>query len=333
MRVRPHVLAIAIAASVPLIGCDSVPTDRVLRVPDGPRFASSANFSDWSQPVSLGPLVNSANSEQQPTVTKDGLTLYFTSGRPLEGHPAGDLNIFVSHRACTDIDDADCAWEAPVALGPEINTEYLDATPALSRDEHYLFFASQRPRDNCAPEPPAVCDRDLYVSYREDVHDDLAWQAPVNLGPAINTAAEDLAPAYFDGAGGAPQLFFTRGLVAAADLYVSTMQPDGSWGTATGITELNTNGNAEARPSLTNDGLLMYFWSTRTTAARIFTTTRENTGASWSAPQLVPPPIDGASTQQPFIYSHGNTESLYFIRTTTTGGLDMFVSERSRGSH
>ena len=331
MHVRAHIPALAIVVCLPAIGCDPDPAGPVLTVPAA--AARSANFGDWSTPVSLGPLVNSANSEQQPTVTKDGLTLYFTSGRQAEGRPAGDLNIWVSHRDCTDIDDNACAWQAPVALGPNINTDYFDVTPALSRDEHYLFFSSQRPRDNCLTDPPVACDRDLYVSYRDDVHDDFAWQAAVNLGASINSGGEDLAPAYFDGEGGAPQLFFTRGLQAAADLYVSTMQPDGTWGAATAIAELNTSGVAEARPSLTSDGLLMYFWSTRVGAtAKIFTTTRENTAASWSEPQLVPSPISDAASQQPFIHSHGSTESLYLIRVGT-GGLDMFVSERTRNTH
>lgn len=320
MRFRAHVLPVAITASVLLAGCDSDPVARVLTVPAP---AKSANFSDWSTPVSLGPLVNSAFSEQQPTVTKDGLRLYFTSGRPT----GTDLNIWVSRRDCTDITLAACAWQQPVALGPEINTPYNDITPTLSRDEHYLFFASQRARDNCANPP---CDRDLYVSYRENVKDDFAWGPAVNLGPGVNGAGEDLAPDYFENEGGAPQLLFTRGLLAAADLYMSTMQPDGTWGTAAPIAELNVNGVADARPSLTNDGLLMYFWSTREGAAKIFTSTREDPTGSWSAPVAMPSPINDAASLQPFIYTHGNKESLYFLRTTTAGGFDIFVSERTR---
>jgi hypothetical protein len=197
MRIRTQVLPIAMAASALLTGCDSKSAPRLLTEPTIAKSANSGNFSDWSTPLSLGPLVNSPTSEQQPTVTKDGLRLYFSSGRPM-GAITGDLNIWVSRRDCTDVTLPACAWQQPFALGPEINTQYVDATPALSRDEHYLFFTSQRARDNCSTPP---CDRDLYVSYRDDVHDDLAWGPAVNLGSGVNGPAEDLAPAYFDNQG------------------------------------------------------------------------------------------------------------------------------------
>jgi hypothetical protein len=110
------------------------------------------------------------------------------------------------------------------------------------------------------------------------------------------------------------------------------MQSDGTWGTAAPIAELNLAGIGEARPSLSNDGLLMYFWSTRLGGtAKIFSTTRDTPTGLWSAPIALPSPISDVPTQQPFIYTHGYAQSLYFSRTTTSGGLDLFVSERRRG--
>jgi hypothetical protein len=326
MRIRSIVGPISIAC-LTVVGCDSDPGGRLLGVTSA---AMSANFSAWSTPVSLGPLVNSASSEQQPTVSKDGLSLYFNSGRLTDASDTqNDLNIWVAHRACADIAEPACAWQQPVALGPNINGPEFDVTPALSRDEHYLFFSSQRPRDNCTSDP---CDRDLWVSYRDDVHDDFAWQPAVNLGPGVNGPGEDLAPAFFENEGGQPQLFFTRGLQAASDLYVSVMQPDGTWGAATAIFELNTpNPVAEARPSLTSDGLQLYFWSNRSGSSQIYWSTREGPTAHWSDPILVPSPISDAPSAQPFIYSHGGTESLYFVRTIAGGNVDMFVSQRTRG--
>ncbi|MFL5559479.1 MAG: hypothetical protein ACJ794_12665 [Gemmatimonadaceae bacterium] len=295
---------------------------------------ATRQFSDWSTPVSLGSLINSSSIEQQPNLTKDGLTLYFTSGRPTDANDLGaDLNIWVAQRACTDSANVACAWQQPQVLGPEINGEFADVTPALSRDEHLLIFSSQRARENCTAEP---CDRDLWVSYRDDVHDDIAWQSPVHLGPNINGSGEDLAPNYFENDdGGAAQLFFTRGQLAAADLYVSYMQSDGSWGPAIAISELNTAPNgvdaftAEARPSVSHNGLELYFWSNRTGIAQIYHTSRESVTAAWSSPTLVPSPIAGPSTQQPFIYSHGNTETLLIVRGPATN-FDLYMSERTR---
>jgi hypothetical protein len=40
-------------------------------------------FSDWSEPVNLGPVVNSLRSEDyHPGISKDGLSLYISSFRP-----------------------------------------------------------------------------------------------------------------------------------------------------------------------------------------------------------------------------------------------------------
>ena len=308
-----------------LAGCVADPDGRLT----APRTAlATRQFSDWSTPVSLGPLVNSGFIDQQPTLTKDGLTLYFSSGRPTDPTDVvTDLNIWVAQRACTDSANAACAWQEPQLLGPEINTEFNEPSPALSRDEHQLFFASQRARENCAAEP---CDRDLYVSYRENVNDDFGWQTPVNLGPNINGSGEDLAPSYFEnGDEGLPQLFFTRGLLAVADLYVSYMQPDGSWGPASAISELNSSGAADARPSIGHNGLEIYYWSNRTGTAQIYYATRESVTATWSDPTPVPSPIAGPSTQQPFIQSHGNVETLLIVRGPAAN-LDIYMGERTR---
>jgi WD40-like Beta Propeller Repeat len=320
MRYAAIVPAFAVPTLLAMTGCDPDSTVR----PIAPRLDRSSSFSEWSQPVSLGPLINTSFGEQQPTLSRDGLTLYFASNRPTDPGDEVDYNIWVAQRTCTDTADAACVWKAPAVLGAAINGPYFDITPALSRDEHYLFYSSQRARDNCSSAP---CDRDLWVSYRDDVHDDFAWQEPVNLGAGVNGPGEDLAPSYFANEDeGLPQLYFTRGLLADADLYVSQMQTDGSWGPASPIAELNMPGITEARPSLTANGLEIYFGSTRSGTLRIWHASRASLIDAWSDVALVPSPIADAVSQQPFIHSHGHTESLYIVRS-----FDIFVSQRTRG--
>lgn len=41
--------------------------------------ASAQEFGPWSAPVNLGPTVNTASSDQHPALSKDGLSLYFTT--------------------------------------------------------------------------------------------------------------------------------------------------------------------------------------------------------------------------------------------------------------
>ena len=76
----------------------------------------------------------------------------------------------------------------PINLGPVINTTAFEIQPALSQDGHWLFFLSNR---------PGSAGLDIWVSYREPIHDDLAWQSPVNAGPGVNSPAIEGDPSFF----------------------------------------------------------------------------------------------------------------------------------------
>lgn len=97
---------------------------------------TAQKFWDWFPPVNLGPVVNSGFAETFPVVSKSGRSLYFSSSRP----GTGGLDIRVSQRA-----SADEPWGEPKILGPNVNTEFNEDSAALSRDWHWLFFASNRP--------------------------------------------------------------------------------------------------------------------------------------------------------------------------------------------
>ena len=55
------------------------------------------HYSDWSAPVNLGPVINTTANESGPTLSKNGLSLYFSSNRagsppawaPTSGFPSG----------------------------------------------------------------------------------------------------------------------------------------------------------------------------------------------------------------------------------------------------
>jgi hypothetical protein len=283
---------------------------------------ASARYSDWSDPVPLT-AVNSAFTDQQPALSKDGLSLYFASNR------SGDQNIWVAQRACTDNTVDQCAWSQPVMLGEAVNSQYLEAAPTLSRDEHQLFFASQRSNSHCSATLTSPCDRDLWVSYRDDVHDDLGWQAPVPLPGAVNSVGEEVAPSYFENAdAGGPQLFFNRGAVAG-DIYVSEMN-DGTWGAPTRVDALNIS-STNQRPSISHDGLEIYFWSDRDGPGHLWVARRETVSSSWSSPvRVVFPTSDQQPAIMPFIHSHGKTETLLFVRPFALAARDLWITERTR---
>src|SRR6266566_2572513 len=111
----------------------------------------------------------------------DPHTLFFVSTRT---GGLGNLDIWMSHRRCLA-----CDWEAPVNLGAPINSDAIDAAPTLSEDGRLLFFYSAR--------AGGFGLGDVYVSHRVSTGaDGDVWGPPVNLGPDVNTAANEQGTFY-----------------------------------------------------------------------------------------------------------------------------------------
>ena len=141
----------------------------------------------WGPPVNLGPTVNSSAYDNHPSISADGLSLYFDSGRP--GGYGYDL--WVVTRAAVNDD-----WGTPVNLGPATNVGYYDLSPNISYDGLALFFDSRR----------SAGDRELWVATRQTTEDD--WRTAVNLGPPVNSYYHDADPSI---AAGGSTLYFCSG--------------------------------------------------------------------------------------------------------------------------
>ncbi|GAB3643210.1 hypothetical protein GCM10027423_38470 [Spirosoma arcticum] len=90
----------------------------------------------WSEPVSLGAVVNTAEFESSPFLAADGRTLYFTSA----GHPGyGDGDIFVARR----LDDSWGNWSEPENLGPAINTDEWDGYFTIPASGDFAYLSSR----------------------------------------------------------------------------------------------------------------------------------------------------------------------------------------------
>ena len=133
----------------------------------------------WSEPVNLGSTVNSGYTELCPSLSSDGLSLYFSDG-PLTFRPdgVGDGDLWVATRA--SICDP---WGPPENLGPKVNSSVNDFSPNISSDGLTLFFQSRRGTGGPA---------DIWVTTRATTEDE--WGAPVSLGSQINSAQSDCNP-------------------------------------------------------------------------------------------------------------------------------------------
>lgn len=89
----------------------------------------------WSEPLNLGAVVNSLQSDFAPFLSRDGKTLFFSS----YGHSGfGGCDIFQTTR----LDDSWKNWTKPKNLGEGINSAREESYFSISGDYKYIFFES-----------------------------------------------------------------------------------------------------------------------------------------------------------------------------------------------
>ena len=284
-----------------------------------PGVNATPTFPDWAAPTNLGCQINSPFGEQGPAISKDGRSLYFGSMRP-DG--LGTSDIWVSQRASVDN-----PWGPPLNLGAIVNTPGVENIPALSRDGHWLFFNSDRAGTSGI--------LDIWVSYRAQVHDDCAWQPPVNLGAGVNSPAFEAGASYLENEqGGSPVLFLGRGpTLAAFDIYASERQPDGWFGGAVFIPELNS-AQSDQRPSVRFDGLERFLSSDRLGSlglSDLWVSTRDTVFDTWGAPTNLGPAVNSPfADMQPNIAADRQTLFFTSNRPDGCGALDLYMTTRIR---
>jgi hypothetical protein len=135
----------------------------------------------WGPAVNLGSQINSSSTDGEPWISPNGLELYFESFRG--GY--GRSDIYVVKRQ-TEKDP----WGAPVNLGPVVNSAYYESFLSLSPDGLLLLFSDHS--NFGTPRPDGYGKADMWMARRTSLS--APWQAPVNLGPVVNSPSVDAAP-------------------------------------------------------------------------------------------------------------------------------------------
>ncbi|MFC1766052.1 LamG-like jellyroll fold domain-containing protein [Planctomycetota bacterium] len=141
---------------------------------------------DWGEPINLGPNINTPAFEGTPSISLDGLELYFCS----EGHQGsfGNSDLWKSSRATKND-----PWQPAVNLGSLVNTSASEAHPCISADGLTLYFnCTTWLGDGENARPGGFGDGDLWVTTRPTK--DGAWSLPQNLGATINSPDMDFGP-------------------------------------------------------------------------------------------------------------------------------------------
>lgn len=234
-------------------GCVSLSTDRKALAFQSQRpgghgahdvWLSRLENDRWSEPINAGPGVNTILHELDVCLSPDGKAMYFTRSA-FGGRSAVDAQKAITNKQ-TDLyvsyfrnDGWSTAELVPAPVSLSDSSEYR---AVLTLDGRRLYFASDR--------PGGFGGYDLY--YSERVGNE--WGKPVNLGPKINTAADEL-----DAAIGSDQE--TLVLPVQGDLFIS-FKLDNEWTIPVDVgPRINTPGS-DGCPWLGYDGHSLYVNST-----------------------------------------------------------------------
>ncbi len=197
----------------------------------------------WSLAKGLVGAINTNLNEGAQNISQDGQWLIFTGCNFPDGF--GSCDLYISYLTNE-------GWSTPENLGGTINTESWESAPSLSPDKRDLYFASRR--------PGGYGGSDIYVSH---LMINGRWSEPENLGPEINTAADESTPfIHADN----QTLYFTSGGhqgYGGDDLFITRKTAGGHWGKAQNLGyPINTIEN-EGSLVIAADGKTAYYASDR----------------------------------------------------------------------
>jgi Tol biopolymer transport system component len=210
--------------------------------------------SPWGAPVNLGSVVNSASGDCGPSLSDDGLLLFFTSNR---AGGAGANDIYVTRRA--DASD-DLGWDAPTRLGAEVNTAATELSPFVTRVRG----------EDCDDENCAEAWAELYFERGTSNTASDIYVVRIALDGTTLGAAEPVAELNSVDADGRPIVRFDGremllhsnrdGRGGNFDLFVTTRRsPNHPWSTPRPVEELSISGRHEIHPYLSRDARTIVF--------------------------------------------------------------------------
>ncbi len=208
-------------------------------------YESNLKNGKWGKAFPLPGKINSTTyNEGASNISQDGKWMIFTGCNFPKG--SGSCDLYISYLNNN-------GWSEPENLGRNVNSEFWESTPSLSPDKRDLYFSSNV--------PGGFGGKDLWVCHRDE---NGRWQEAVNLGPEINTSADESTPfIHADN----QTLFFNsnghEGYSEKPDLFLSRKQPDGKWSKPENLGYPINTIDDEGSLVVAADGKTAYFSSDR----------------------------------------------------------------------
>lgn len=280
--------------------------------------ATAIGYTDWTVAEEVPNVDAPAVADGCPIESPGGDQLFIASMRG----PGGDNDIWVATRG------EDGEFGVPSMLPAPVNTDADEFCPTPLRGNHLLFVSTRGGVD--AYGTAACGGGDLYLTRRSPATG--TWEEPRNLGCAPdgpNMAGTEFGPSRVEADDGTI-LFFSSGGAPGSntqDIYMSRMQPDGTFGAPSAVAELNTSGWDDTMPNVSKDGREIVLASNRPGGEGSFDvwrSTRDSVHDAWSSPANLGPAVNTAAGEtRPSLSWHG--ERLYFGRAGV-----IFVSLRTK---
>jgi Tol biopolymer transport system component len=244
------------------------------------KLSSQQAYADFifGTPRNCGPAINTASyGEYGPSISSDGLTLYFADGAkwPYRPFGLGGGDIWVTTRETLDDE-----WQTSINIGAPINTSALEGTPFISANGLSIYFTSNR--------FGGIGETDLYVSTRPSL--DAPWEEPLNLGVNVNSNSVDGFP-YVSNDG--LILYFASFRLGKGDIFRATRNDTSeSFGPAQNIgMPISTPDGDEGTPWISPDGHTLFFTKLWGGSYDIFISRRLEIDEAWGTPVNLGPPV------------------------------------------
>ncbi|MBS1526677.1 MAG: PD40 domain-containing protein [Bacteroidetes bacterium] len=257
---------------------------------------SACTISAQSKPEIFQPgVISKGDYESHGSFTPTGDTLYFIKC-------SYDLQISaicVSYRKKG-------RWTNPVVAS--FSGKYMDADPFVTKDGRELYFMSNRPLKEG---DPVKDDTDLWKVVFEGNH----WSKPINLGPIINSKADEYYPTLADNG----DLYFgspRAGGSGMSDIWCSKLV-NGKYQTPVNLgVAINTAGNEYEAYIAPDESFIIYNSSPATLTGLDFYISFNRNGV-WTKAKKLPSPFNtNAIEWSPKVTHDGRT--FYFSSTRNT---------------
>jgi len=262
----------------------------------------------------MGCGINSSYPDYAPLVTADESMLIFTSRRNLSTGRIKDLNGDYMEDIYVSTKDKSGVWSAPKGLSKNINTEFHDASVAISADGQQLIV--YRTSDD-------LLSGDLYTSY----YTGKDWTVPEMLGSDINM--DDALEAGATLSPDNSMLIFSSnrpGGYGGKDLYRAIKMPNGQWSKAQNLGNKINTPYDEDGPFIHADGKTLYFSSKahkNIGGYDVFKSSLNDDG-SLSEPENIGYPINTVNDDIFVFSTNGNRAYFSSENDVSCGGTDIY---------